>query len=541
MSKKYPLTRRQFILNSALLAAGAGMMTLPNCSNVSVKDKDYPINRFGLSADVAHILRDQHNAPSTALKYCDVVIVGSGISALSAARELYLNGQTNFKILELESFYGGNAASSNIQGMGCSWGSHYLPILSETGVFLQNFLETESVITDYDTHGNPVYNDLYLCHDLKERLYINGAMQSGLIPRYGVPQSELDEIDRFHDMMDDFKNQKGQDGLFAFSIPVAMSSSDPKFRALENISMQQFLIEHDFQSKYLNWYINYYCRDDYGANIEQVSAWAGIHYHASRRSTAANAEEDSILTWPEGNGFLANKLAAPFLANIMPQSLAYEVTEIEKGVRVDFIHTQSRDKFSISCDNIILAVPEFVAYHLLKNSGVGTFSKKPPTNYAPWLVANITVDTPILQNKGEVAWDNISLYSQSLGYVNTKHQLLDTNYHTTIITFYMPLDSLSPSEARQLYINKPLSYWQDLIVKDLQKIHPNIQNHIHRMDIRLYGHGMCIPKPGFIWGHAQKRERQLSERIYIAHSDMSGISLFEEAFWQGLKTAEMLI
>ena len=44
-------------------------------------------------------------------------------------------------------------------------------------------------------------------------------------------------------------------------------------------------------------------RDDYGALAADTSAWAGIHYFASREP-----EEKGPITWPEGNGWITRRL-----------------------------------------------------------------------------------------------------------------------------------------------------------------------------------------------------------------------------------------
>ena len=54
----------------------------------------------------------------------------------------------------------------------------------------------------------------------------------------------------------------------------------------------------------MNWYMNYACRDDYGALAKDTSAWAGIHYFSSRE-----AEEKGPLTWPEGNGWITRRFS----------------------------------------------------------------------------------------------------------------------------------------------------------------------------------------------------------------------------------------
>lgn len=529
-------SKRRFLKYTALLAAG--MSTVPFIKKLtSVQNPN--VHLFGTSPDIAHQIRQANRGAPHSLPDQKLIIVGSGIAGLSAARALYQQGDQQFQILDLESFLGGNAACSNFNGLACGWGSHYLPILSDTSEFLQAFLKDENIITGFDSNNHPIYNELFLCHDLKERLYLNGNWQTGLVPRYGVPSQDLLEIERFFELMDAYKFQKGNDGLYAFSIPIAMSSQDPKFLALERTTMAAFLNKHDFHSPYLKWYVNYCCRDDYGADIEHISAWAGIHYHASRRSHAANADEEAILTWPEGNGFLAQRLAAPFVDKIMPQSLVYAVKETPDGIQVQFINTNDHRLYQIHCEKVILAVPEFVAYQLLKANPQPLISNAFSHNYSPWLVANLLVDKTALEDSGEMAWDNVSFYSDSLGYVNASHQHLNTQSKQTYITYYKPFSHLSPPEARHILQNQSLKIWQSEILRDLSKMHPAIKAHIHEMHIRLYGHGMCIPGKEFIWGHAQKRPRKLSHQIFMAHSDMSGISLFEEAFWQGLETAKI--
>ena len=43
---------------------------------------------------------------------------------------------------------------------------------------------------------------------------------------------------------------------------------------------------------HLRWYLDYCCRDDYGAGAAQVSAWAGLHYFASRHGFHAPGDDD---------------------------------------------------------------------------------------------------------------------------------------------------------------------------------------------------------------------------------------------------------
>jgi hypothetical protein len=81
----------------------------------------------------------------------------------------------------------------------------------------------------------------------------------------------------------------------------------------------QWLAAQGLDDERLLWYLDYSCRDDFGAGLSRVSAWAGIHYFASRHGFHAprpqsehesEADGEQVLTWPQGNGWLAQQLVA---------------------------------------------------------------------------------------------------------------------------------------------------------------------------------------------------------------------------------------
>ena len=56
-----------------------------------------------------------------------------------------------------------------------------------------------------------------------------------------------------------------------------------------------------------------------------------------------------------------------------------------------------------------------------------------------------------------------------------------------------------------------------------------------------WGHAMIRPRPGFVWGGARVAATRPYRGIYFAHSDLSGIALFEEAFYHGTRAAEAVL
>ena len=71
-------------------------------------------------------------------------------------------------------------------------------------------------------------------------------------------------------------------GRRAFALPRRRSSDDAEWTALDRISMREWLTRSGFSGARLFWFAEYATRDDFGSSLDDTSAWAGIHYFASR-------------------------------------------------------------------------------------------------------------------------------------------------------------------------------------------------------------------------------------------------------------------
>src|SRR5262249_43822993 len=162
-------------------------------------------------------------------------------------------------------------------------------IANKESAYVRSLFEELGIIEGWDAAGDPVYNDLYLCHEPQERLLKDGSFQEGLVPSRGLQPDEKHEIAQFFELIQQWRAKTGKDGKPLFAIPVDLSSGDEELLALDRMSMAEWLRAAGFHSKPLRWYVNYCCKDDYGSTIDDVSAWAGIHYFAGRRGVAANA------------------------------------------------------------------------------------------------------------------------------------------------------------------------------------------------------------------------------------------------------------
>lgn len=526
------LTRREFLATSAALAAGAAVSGFASHS---------PPRRFeggilGAGARVGHLLRDGGIPPPSSTERTGVVIVGGGIGGLAAGRALRRRGFDDFRVLELEEKPGGNSMSGRNSVSAYPWGAHYVPLANPENRDILELFEELDIITGHDASGLPIYNEYHLCADPHERLYIHGRWQEGLVPQVGITDRDRAQYDQFFPAMEKFRNARGRDGRPAFAIPVDASSRDPEWVRLDAISMEKFLDERGWDSKPLRWYVNYCCRDDYGATMRDTSAWAGIHYFASRRGRAANAGSQTVVTWPEGNGWIVKRFRDAIGDRVRTSCLAVNIERDESGVAVDYYDVAQNRTVRVRARAVIFAAPRFVASRVIRELR-GAADAATGFSYSPWAVANLTLRSRPEGRGADLSWDNVMYTSDSLGYVVANHQRLESRPRETVITWYQPLSDKSPREARMEAISTSYDTWTERIVHDLKRAHPGIADEITHLDVWLWGHGMIRPTPGFIWGKARQAAMKPLGNIFFAHSDLSGISIFEEAYTRGIQAA----
>ncbi|MBC7661974.1 MAG: NAD(P)-binding protein [Chitinophagaceae bacterium] len=521
MFDKFPTDRR------TLLASG--LLSLTACT----KNKKSAI--VGADHVSGHRLWNQNFPPSEPGPKVGTLIIGAGVSGLAAAYTLKKAGSNDYHILDLASEPGGNARAGHTGDLSFPWGAHYLPQPGANNHDLMAFLTDCGVITGRDGRGQAVYNDDYLCHDVEERLYYQGAWHEGLIPWKSLEPSTIKEIRAFFAYTDVMRASIGRDNKRGFQIPLSLSSIDPHYAELDRMTFANFVRGQGWTSPFLGWYLNYCCRDDYGTDWEETSAWAGLHYFAAR-----SGENNKVLTWPEGNNWLVKQLIKGSEAKFTGGEIVHKLSP-EKGSGLWAIESWSEtlgaNRRWLASD-VILAVPRFAGSRLLPELPYS----KDMMSYAPWMVANCEVDSMPLSNGTPLAWDNVPYGSASLGYVVSNHQSIERYASKGILTSYWPLTGGSSDYLRAVSGLRSTEDWVRLVKADFEMMHPGYSDSIQNVSIWLWGHGMIQPKPGYITGeYRQALNEAPFPRLALAHTDMSGISIFEEAFAQGLKAARQVL
>ncbi len=446
----------------------------------------------------------------------NISIVGSGVSGLSCAYHLAKHRVEDIELFELEDHIGGKSASLDSRA---PWGAHYLPLVNKENSSLLNFLKDAGVVKRIDDKGVH-YDPFALCSDPMEKLFIHGRLQEGIIPKNGISPEDQREFDQLFKELEKFRSKKGRDGKFAFDIPMEESSSDSEFLEFDKMTMAEYLDSLGIQSESVRWYVDYSCRDDYGMKFDEISAWAGLHYFCSRRGQGVGVHQESVMTWPEGNNFLITKLRERSLATLKSGSMLYKVEE----KKLYFFDFHKEESYIVHSNQIILALPQFIIAKVLKI--------KSDFDYSPWMVANLEIDWDE-KTARNLAWDNVNYHGKGVGFVSANHQNLKRYQSTNFLTYYWPLSHLPVKEARLFALKRTHEQWCKDIMGDMKPLIPDLEKRVKRIDIWPWGHAMVTAPPGFIHSKRKEAFTNQSEFLHFAHTDLGGLSLFEEGFYRG--------
>ena len=216
---------------------------------------------------------------------------------------------------------------------------------------------------------------------------------------------------------------------------------------------------------------------------------------------------------------LLEELSNQYVLGYQPTNAARDDTWRE--IKVDVAgHSRIRARHAI------IATPQFIAARLV--------GRPCDFTYGSWMVANLTLRDRPTSAGFPLAWDNVLYESPSLGYVVSTHQR-GIDHGPTVLTYYYPLTT---PNARETLLATGRDEWAGVALADLSRAHPEIRSRTERIDVMRWGHAMIRPRPNFVWSPARTRAASPHGNIHFANTDLSGIALFEEALYHGVRAAE---
>jgi hypothetical protein len=498
----------------------------------------------------------------------DVLVLGGGVAGLAAADELSRSNRS-FALLELEDRVGGNARGHMMRAgdrmVRCPLGAHYLPVPPAGAVHVQQLLVSLDLARGSgESFALTSQGKRHLAHAPQERLWWpadehnpQGRWQAGLLPQVDSQSASQQQYRRFAQALAQVMEAT------RFELPVFSSSSERKGqvagvqRAFDAINFESWLREQGLRDEGLLWYLNYCCRDDYGADVSEVSAWAGLHYFASRHGfrapgdTALAAEDRGVLAWPQGNAWLTERVAERIEA-ARPEALktghlVLSVEDVGEATRREVLvrtwHAASGQVGAWRARDVIAAMPLRQAARVMAAPPLALLAAVKAQKTSAWLVANIAISEPLIERERsaqlQLAWDSVLYHGAGLGYIHAGHQSIGAS-GPTVLTWYHALGT--QRSAAQSLLDLPWHHWRDLIVAELGGPHPDLVRKIERIDLMRYGHAMSVPAVGVFQSassgalHAL-RKAPPDARVRFAHADLAGYSVFEEAWSLGIDIA----
>ena len=498
----------------------------------------------GQSDDFGHRLRDglRVEVPQDAWTEVPVVIVGGGVAGLTAAWHLQKSGFQDFVLIELEKAPGGTSQSGTSGSFAFPWGAHYIPAPMKDNTALISLLDEMGVLEGKDANGEPIVAEQFLCRDPEERVFYKGRWYEGLYLHAAASADDDRQMQKFNEEVNRWVSWRDAKGRRAFTLPVSACSDDAEVTALDRVSMGEWMNQRGFTSPRLRWWVNYACRDDYGMTLDQTSAWAGLFYFCAR-VLKPNVESQSLITWPEGNGRLVNHLHQSIQSHVKLDRAVIDVNPLSDRIEIFTLDRHGKNPLGFKAQRVIFAAPQFMARYVIR-----PYRENPPPHLAEfqfgsWMVANLTLKDrpkPSSHRDFPLAWDNVLYESESLGYVVATHQR-GIDRGPTVFTYYYPLCDDNPRAARTRLLETDWRGWADVALTDLSRAHSDIRDLVERLDVMRWGHAMIRPRTGFMWGTARREGAKPFRSIHFAHSELSGVALFEEAFDHGLRAAKEVL
>lgn len=513
------ISRRDF-LNGILVGASGAVLGggLSGCGHATP-----PVTGKGEDYSVCHSVRDGKTwtLPAASGDLLDCVIIGAGVSGLVAARKLQTLGVQKILVLEKEPEAGGQA---RLDGTA----PHVYSQAVAYSVFPYNdnlveVYEDLGIVTGKDADGAAIVDPKYLIKAPVNSSIIGGKIISdaweGGLDKLPYSAKAISDLKKFRDKMKEFYDTIGKDGLLAFDTPTDASSADAELRALDAMSLAEWVKGQGFDPKVSEFW-DPYCRSSLGTTHDRVSAWAAISF--------LGAEFFPTLSQPGGNAYLTRALAGKLGGGIVKTG-AFAVQVVNQGNEVHVSYREAGDKITtVRAKSAIYCAPVFLARRVIPEMIAAGRTEATSFVHTPYIVCNLHVEkTP--EGLGFDTWvHDESFFTDVIvaDWTSLADPAKASFERENVLTVYAPLFG---SGRRSELLTRPLEEYETLILDDLDKILPDTSDTVTSIDLYRWGHAMLAPEKGFVFGAPRLTSQKPVGRISFAGHDVDGVAAFENA------------
>jgi len=429
--------------------------------------------------EICHQVRDgkTFSRPPVSARH-DVVIVGGGISGLTAAYRLQ---DRDFLLLEKEPHWGGNAYVMDYHGSVYATGAAFLDGKEDAGYRLAKEIGIEPLpIANWD--GTIV-----------NREFVADTWGEGL-EKLPYPAAVREGFRKFRE---------------------DMLAVDMKARQAEllNLPFSDFLKAYPAEVK--QWWDSY-GPSNWGATSDDTAALIGIY---ELQGSAAKDREDDRYTFPGGNGAISKRLAelleAKHKDRMVSGATIVAVENDKSEARVTYV--EGGELKTVAAKAVIMATPKFITRRIVAGLPEKQSDAMQEIRYIPYAVVNLIYDKPVF-NHGYDTWCPGNRFTDVIvaDWVVKKQSGYRQKYN--ILTCYTPMHE---SERHLLLTEDSARKVASQVLSDFQRLLPS--TNVDPLEVHIYrrGHPLYMSTPG-LFTKVQPVVRAPFGRIFFANTDSQG-------------------